>query len=347
MIFARKSKCLPAFAARSLRCAALGAAFLCGAASAQGLNEDAGTAQFQYLDMLVFARPAGLAGAYTSLASGIDAVGYNPAGVSRPDTARMISGTMRYHLLGVGSGNVTYGFPGATGRSYAFSVAYVNYGRIAEMDEQGNATGREFIPASFNPSFTAAGRWSDKVKVGATLRGLSEYLGDFTGSEMAWGWGVDAGMQYQPSVKNLGFGLSLLNVGRKEGGHFNGDVTGGLLPVSLKGGFFYSPLELPKGRVAVDLEVPWHDVPLVSGGFEYAYSPSLILRAGSRINWTEARHYFLEATDQNPGDLMGGNALKLASGFTFQSEGLALDYAVQYWLDLSWVHALTLRYALQ
>jgi hypothetical protein len=317
-----------------------------GLCAAQGISDRAGTAQFQYLDMLVFARPAGLAGAYTALAQGVDAVGTNPSGVSKMDSGRSISGTMRYHLLGVASGNVTYGYPGSTGRSYAFSAAYVNYGRIAEMDELGNATGKEIIPVSFNPSFTAAGKVSDRIRAGATLKGLSEYLGDFQGSQLAWGWGLDLGMLYQPSVKNIGFGLALLNLGRKEGGHFTGDETGGLLPLSLKGGFYYYPLELPKARLLVDLELPWHDVPLLSGGIEYSYSQYLLLRAGSRIDWTEARHYFLEATDSSPGELQGGNALKLAAGFTVLLGGIAVDYAVQYWDGLSFVHALTLHYAL-
>src|SRR4051812_15154313 len=91
--------------------AALGVAAV-SAVRAQDISSDAGTAQFQYLDMLVFARPAGLAGAYTSLAQGLDAVGYNPAGLSKMDPVEAVSATMRYHMLGIGSGNVTYGYPG-------------------------------------------------------------------------------------------------------------------------------------------------------------------------------------------------------------------------------------------
>lgn len=305
-----------------------------------------GTAEFQYIETLVYARPAGLAGAYTSLARAEDAIGYNPAGLSKLESARSFSGTLRYHMLDVTSGNVTYAFPWYGGLPFAFSAAYVNYGRIAEMDENGQATGREFIPTSFNPSLTAAGRWSDNLRLGVTLKALSEYLGDFEGSTLAWGWGVDAGLLYQPAAKNVGFGLALLNVGRKQTPQFAGGETGGLLPASLKGGFFYQPTDWPKSRVAVDLELPWHDAPLLAGGVEYEYLPSLTLRLGSRFDWNEAQYYYYKATDQQPGQLQGGNALKLAGGFTFRADGVAVDYAAQYWLDLSWVHALTVRYAL-
>ena len=313
--------------------------------AAQDIPDGAGTAEFQYIETLIYARPAGLAGAYTSLARGADAVGYNPAGLSKLEGARSFSGTLRYSFLDVTSGNVTYAYPGAS-RTYAFSLAYVNYGHIQELDEEGRATGNEILPTSFNPSFTAAGRFAERLRYGVTARGLSEYLGDFEGSQLAWGWGVDLGLQYQPDARNVGFGLSLLNLGRKQAAHFTGGESGGMLPASLKAGFFYYPLDLPKGRLALDLEVPWYDSPLVSGGLEYAYTPNFMLRVGSRLNWAEARHYFLKLTDQERGEFAGGNALKLAGGFSFEGEGIAVDYAVQYWLALNWVHALTLRFAL-
>jgi hypothetical protein len=347
VIFAGKSSSLragPRFSA--FRGAFLVVSIAAASASAQDYAQDAGTAEFQYIETLVFARPAGLAGAYTSLAQGLDAVGYNPAGVSKNDAARSVAGTFRYHFLDVTSGNATYAYPGTGGMSYAFSAAYINYGRIQELDENGDATGREHMPVSFNPSITASKKTSERVRLGATLRGLSEYLGDFEGSRLAMGWGVDLGLLYQPSARNLGFGLALLNAGRKETPHYDGGRTGGLLPVSLKGGMYYSLLDLPKGKVSLDAEVPLHDAPRLAGGFEYAYSPGLTLRAGSRIDWTEARYYLLKAADERPGELQGGNALKLAGGFTFVADDIAVDYAVQYWYGLSWVHALTVKCAL-
>ncbi len=309
-------------------------------------RDGAGTAEFQYLSTLIYARPAGLAGAYTSLAQGIDAIGTNPAGLSKADPGRTLSGTFRYHMLEVASGNVTYGFPGAGSRAYAFSAAYINDGRIAGVDENNSPTGLEHMPVSFNPSFTVGQKISDNIRLGATAKGVSEYLGDYEGSQLAIGWGVDAGLLYQPNVKNVGFGLALLNLGRKERGHSVDGRTGGLLPVSLNGGFFYSPLDVPKAKVAVDLQLPLQDVPMLSGGVEYAYTPALTLRMGSRIDMTEANYLFNKASAQDAGELDGGNALKFAGGFTFQTDGLALDYAVQYWYGLSFVHAMTVRYAL-
>lgn len=322
-------------------------ALLAAVSGAFALGEDeSGTAEFQYIETLIFARPAGLAGAYTAAAQGIDAVGFNPAGVGKADPGRTVSGTFRYHFLEIASGNASYGFPGQNGDwSYVFSAAFINYGRMPETDEDGNAVGNTLMPSSFNPSFTGARRLSDRVRLGATLRGFSEYQGDFEESQLGWGWGVDAGFQYQPPAKNLGFGVALLNLGRKERSQIANGSSGGMLPVSLKAGFFYSAPDLPKAKLIVDGEVPLYGAPRASGGLEYAYAPGFILRLGSRIDANELKHYYRKFTDTETGSWQGGNAVKAAGGFTFASDGYAVDYAVQYWQGLSWVHALTLKYA--
>lgn len=316
-------------------------------AFAQDVPQRTGAAEFQYIETLVFARPAGLAGANTAAAQGIDAVGYNPAGIAAGAPGRSVAGTFRYQFMDIASGNASYAYPGRDGVwSYVFSAAFINYGHIEAVDENGDPMGGKLLPASFNPSFSAARRLSEHVLAGATLRGFSEYLGDFEESQLGWGWGVDAGMQYQPSAKNAGFGLALLNLGRKERSQLVGGKSGGLLPVSLKAGFFYSSPEMPKARLVADAEAPWAGTPRLAGGLEYAYAPAFILRLGSRIDWNEAVHYYHVLSDEASGNWQGGNAVKLTAGFTFASDGYAVDYAAQYWQDLSWVHALTLRYSL-
>lgn len=312
-------------------------------AHSQQISDAAGTAEFQYIETLIYARPAGLAGAYTSVAEGADAIGYNPAGISKQEGDRFFSGTFRQHLVGVSTGNATYAYPGANNYRYAFSVAFINYGKNVELDDNNQGSGHEIIPSSINPSFTVAKKFSDQIRGGLSFKGFQEYLGDFEESQFGLAWGIDAGLLYQPNAKNIGFGLSLLNVGRKEVSQLVGGKTGGLLPASLKGGLYYYPQDIPKTRLVADVEIPYFDPALLSGGFEYFYSKQFILRAGSRINLPEAKYYFLKVTDQRPGEFSGGNALKMAGGFSFLGEGFDLDYAVQYWMNLSWVHAVTLK----
>jgi hypothetical protein len=314
--------------------ARLSCALLAAAPCAHALGEDGvGTAEFQYIETLVFARPAGVAGAYTAAAAGIDAVGFNPAGVGKAEPGRSVSGTFRYHFLEVASGNASYAYPGAdTAWSYVFSAAFLNYGRVQEVDEEGNdvVSGSKLMPASFNPSFTGARRISNRLRLGASLRGYSEYLGDFEGSQLGWGWGLDAGLQYQPPAKNVGFGVALLNLGRKERSQLKDGKSGGLLPVSLKAGFFYSAPELPKAKLMIDGEIPLYGAARASGGLEYAYTPAFILRVGSRVSMDEVSHYYGDLTDSEKGTWQGGNALKATGGFTFASDGYSVDYAVQY-----------------
>lgn len=311
-------------------------------ARAQDIAEYAGTTEFQYLQNLIYARPAALAGSYSALAEGLDAIGSNPAGLARIQN-RFFSGTLRYHQLGITTGNATYSYPGALGLQYALSLAYVNYGQIAERDENGSLTGKDIIPTSFNPSLTAAKNLGPRLRGGITLKLLSEYLGDFEESQMAVGWGLDAGIQYQPALRGLGFGVEVLNLGRKERAHTADGRIGGLLPGSLKGGLFYQPADRRGTRLLADLELPFLDSPLFSFGVEQALNPFFLLRAGTRLDYHEAKYLALVALAQEDRDFHGGNAMKLTGGFGVLWEGLSLDYAAQWWRDLSLVHAVTVR----
>ena len=92
---------------------------------------------------------------------------------------------------------------------------YINYGSIDFIDEFGKKSGDNLNPMSFNPSFSAAIQLKRKFRVGATLKMPFEYLGDYENSQMAMGWGADLGVQYQPSLKRVRFGVSLLNFRKK------------------------------------------------------------------------------------------------------------------------------------
>ncbi len=319
---------------------------LVGNAFAQDIGSRTGTAEFQYIESIVHARAASLAGAYTSVAEGPEAVGYNAAGVGRTAYSQ-VAASIRYHWLGITSGNVTYAFPGSGSLKYALSGAYINYGSIEEMTEDGRATGNSIMPSSFNPSFTVAGAVSERVHVGGTIKVLQEYLGDFEESQTGLGWGVDLGLQFQPNRRNIGLGVSLLNVGTKIRSQITGGEKGGALPASLKAGMFYFLGNRAHTRLTVDVETPWHDYPLVSAALQHQFNPYLIGRVGARANYPEIRHLLLLAADQKPGEFRGGNALKLAGGFGVPFEVAELDYAFQLWQGASWVHVLAVRVPLR
>ena len=94
-----------------------------------------GTQEFVGIDLVVQARPAGLAGAYVAMGEGTSAIGINPAGLMH-ETGRDYSGTIRYHPDAANAGAVAYSRPlGGDGR-LAFSAAYLNYGTIAGRSEE-------------------------------------------------------------------------------------------------------------------------------------------------------------------------------------------------------------------
>ena len=60
---------------------------------------------------------------------------------------------------------------------------------------------------------------------------------------------MDLGIQYQPSFKRVQLGLSLVNAGRKERGHFEDSKQGGFLPLEMKTGIAYKPVALPRSNL--------------------------------------------------------------------------------------------------
>jgi len=257
------------------------------------ISDKAGTEEFSFVSVTAYARPAGLAGAYTALAEGMDAVASNPAGLALQKKGYWSSLGFKKNILDVNSGELTM-FKAIKDIHYAGSIHYINYGSVRYRDEKNQSLGADLRPMSINPSFTAAYKWKKKLRVGATIKIPMEYLGDFQGSQMALGWGTDLGLQYQPALKRLRFGAALINIGRKERGQQEGNENSGMLPAEFKAGMVYQGLGGRKNLVSIDLGFPWHYHAYTSIGFEHALSRYFKFRGGTRWNADELETYFRE-----------------------------------------------------
>jgi hypothetical protein len=307
-------------------------------------SEGPGGASLAAIAIVPAARPAGLAGAYSAIGSGSTTIGINPAGLVR-ESGRVYSGSARPDMTRVGA--VTYAFPALEGR-FAVGAAYVDYDQILATDENMSVQGT-LRPYSLYPSVTYARGHGEgeSWRWGATLKLARETLGDFEGSSPAYGAGFDAGVQYQPARRNLGFGASLTNIGRQFSGHFEGDNARGSLPGAARAGVFYQPQGQRQLVLAADLEAPFHAAPALALGGEYRMIPEWLLRAGTR--WSrDDLHNVLGWIDPNAGIVeRGGEALKLAAGTTLQMGPVSVDYAAQWWRDLGIVHALTVAWSIE
>lgn len=318
----------------------LAAAVLCAPAQSQ-VSTEPGTAAMQAIALVPAARPAGVSGAYTALGSGTSSLGINPAGLAR-ESGPTYSGSVRSGMVRAGS--VVYAFPALQGR-WAFGASYIDYNEVLETDENGAVHGT-LRPFNLYPSVTYARPAGERWRWGATFKMARETLGEFEGAQPAYGAGVDAGVQYQPAVRNLGFGAAVTNVGRQFSGHFEGDDHRGFLPGAVRAGVFYQPRGERKVVLTADLEAPFYSAPLVAAGAEYRVISEWTLRAGTRWSRDDLRNLF-GWIDPNSGiEERGGEAAKLAAGTSLQVGPVAVDYAAQWWRELGIMHALTVAWAL-
>jgi hypothetical protein len=311
----------------------------CLPVAAQG-SDDAGGASLPAIALVPAARPAGLAGAYSAIGSGSSTIGINPAGLAREE-GKVYTGSARPDMARVGA--VTFAFPALDGR-VAVGATYVDYDEVLETDENMAVQGT-LRPFSLYPSLTYAREQGERWRWGATLKLARETLGDFEGSSPAYGAGFDAGVQYQPARRNVGFGASVTNIGRQFTGYFDGDEDLGSLPGAARAGVFYQPQGQRQLVLTADLEAPLHAAPALALGGEYRVMPEWQLRAGTRWSRDDLRNA-LGWIDPNAGITeQGGEALKLAAGTTLRIGPVAVDYAAQWWRELGLVHALTVAWS--
>lgn len=159
-----------------------------------------------------WARNAGLHAITTSMASGVEAMQINIAGLSRiHKTEFVISHTRLYEGTGIKMNSI--GLAQKTGDSGAFGISLtaLDFGEIlvtTTATPEGN--GATYSPNFFNLAFSYSHTFAQKVSVGILLRGISESIADVH----AFGFALDAGVQYVSGAKdNFKFGVSLRNMG--------------------------------------------------------------------------------------------------------------------------------------
>jgi hypothetical protein len=162
-----------------------------------------------------WARSAGLHTLNTSMATGIDAMYINVAGVSRINKMQVGIGNTRY-LEGTGIQINSLGFASKIGRkggALGISLVTFNFGDIPVTTENSpEGTGATFSPSFVNVGLSYSHTFSNRVSVGVTAKAVNESLANISARAVA----LDAGVQYVTGPKdNFKFGISLRNVGSK------------------------------------------------------------------------------------------------------------------------------------
>ncbi len=266
-----------------------------------------------FLKIGVGARPAAMGGAYTAVADDVNAIAWNPAGLSglnKREVGAMhaaLAVDTRYDFLG-------YAQPTAHG-TLALSAARLSQGALEGRDDSGKPTG-SFNAADTAVSVAFASRLESSARLGGAVKYLHSGIADASGRTFA----LDAGGMY--ALDRLGPGTPLLGLALQNlGPGMRFLDTKNDLPLTLAAGAGYA---LPLGlTLAADFRYrPYARKWEASVGTEYAVLSFAALRFGYASRTVGARS---AASGGALGELSGLSGL--GAGFGIRLSGYTLDYS--------------------
>jgi hypothetical protein len=292
----------------------------------------------QFLKVMPSARATAMGEAYTVLASGAEAVFWNPSGLALANNQE-ISLTYIDWLFDARQGALSYALPLAGIGAVGIQVQYVDFG---EFEETTNAapfikdpdapgiTGRTFRPFSLLVGVTYARSLSDKFSTGLSVKYVHEslfngqtvtaYIGQLGGFQEVRTWAngllFDFGVRYNTGFRSIQVAASVQN--------FGADVTyaheSSPVPLLFRFGIgadLVGTDALLRGddndnrmTMEFDLFQPNDYAQQAHFGVEYEYARTFALRGGYKLNYDYEGLTF-------------GAGLK----HEFGSVGLSIDYS--------------------
>ena len=292
--------------------------FIC----AVSLSVAAGTGA-SFLKIGVGARAIGMGSAFCAVADDVNAIHWNPAGISQV-SQKSVSAMHTQWITDIKYDFVGYVHPSKIG-TFGGSLVYLSQGKMEGRGENREATG-EFEASDMALTLGYGNTLSiwDKaaVNIGANLKLISQKIE----SERAGGVAIDLGLLIRPKgAKSLRFGVSLQNLGPQ----MSFIAEGYNLPLTMVAGAGY---EIGGVTLALDLKKQVYEGRTdLCIGTEYLPMNSLALRAGYLMN-------VLKATS---GNSIGNNFSTpegLGAGIGFQVFGVNTDYSFTPYGDLGNTH---------
>jgi len=313
---------------------------LTGAAMAQ--ESRIGTNAASELLVPVGARYIGVGGSSIAAVQGIEAIYWNPAGLSRTTHSANAMFSQMRHISDI---NVSYVAVSATFSglgTFGLSIKSLDVGEIiVTTEESPDGTGAIINPQFVTTGLTYSRALSDRVSVGATFNLISESI-DRVGAS---GFAFDAGVQYSNvgqitglslgvAVKNLGPAMQYDGTGLFRTSQPNGVDRGSTplqvvaqkdeLPTTLEIGMAYA---VPFGtKSKFDLTTMYQDNNFLDDvsrfGVEYSYNETFFLRGGYNLS------------PDAPKDAVGEDSyiygLTLGAGFHYELPNIAMDFNYAY-----------------
>jgi hypothetical protein len=348
----------------TLRILVILAIFLIGIDSAfAGGGSRNGTGGATELLIPVGARGISLSGSNIATATGIDALYWNPAGVSHMTNSAYATFSHMNYIADIG---VEYGAIAANFEGFgviSLNIKSLNIGTIPiTTNEQPDGTGQTYTPQFITAGASYSRELTDRIAIGVTFNYISETISQVS----ADGFAFDAGVQYSDlgDIQGLSFGLVIKNIGPQmtyagTGLLVQANPTGSTsnpsqafdrapsfyainaasfdLPSSFELGFGYKPQINEMNEVTINANYQNNNFSgdLYNVGGEYCYNKTFFLRAG----------YAYSPKNQDPNYIYG---LTAGAGIDYNLGGVELmvDYAYRHvkFFDANHVFGVTLGF---
>lgn len=305
-----------------------------------GNTNRTGTAGAQELLIPVGAAGIALGGSNVALATGVDALYWNPAGLSR-----MAVGTEAYfsHMSYIADIGVDFGAVGVTFAgvgTFAASFKSISFGSIPVTTEDNpDGTGSTYSPTYVVAGLSYSRVLSDRISVGANFNLVSETIM----STSATGFALDAGVLYDGLlVPELKLGVTVKNLGPNMT-YSGSDLYHEQAGVGSSGWFstVASPFELPSQMeiaLAYDRKLNDMNDVTVFGDFENNNYSSDVYKIGAQYSFDNI--VFVRGgynyAPQAPKDATGQSAQiydwSLGAGLNYKVGGInfTFDYAYRH-----------------
>jgi hypothetical protein len=302
------------------RCVLLMVLFLAGFLQ-QSPAQKVGTSSLQFLKVMPTARATAMGDAFGTLASGADAVFWNPSGIVHSDHLEIAS-TMTLWIFDTRQTAVAAVMPlGNDLGNIGLQLQYVDYGKIEETSVSAlgfvgagddkrylGFTGRSFSPYAYVLGLSYANRFTDKFSTGLTVKYVNESLfgassvavtNPTTGERKNYNTYAnvllfDFGMLYTTGYRSIAIGVAVQNFGSS---------------VQFAEEAFPAPLAFRLGTsadlvgrdallmedqtnrltVAYDIFQPNDYAQQMHVGLEYVFNDLLALRTGYKANYDTDR----------------------------------------------------------
>ena len=171
-----------------------------------------GTAGAQELLIPVGARGLAFSGSYISGISGVDAIYYNPAGLSASQNSTEALFTYMNYIADIGISYAAIGVNFEGFGALGFSVKSLDFGDIpVTTTENPYGTGATFSPTYVTLGLTYSNSLTDRIRVGVNVNLITEKIVRTSAS----GVSLDIGVQYNgiAEIEGLNLGVVLKNFG--------------------------------------------------------------------------------------------------------------------------------------